>query len=45
MAYNHNLDTSPEHYPNVITTQTYEDRLQTIANLQDAGIMFVAGVF
>jgi biotin synthase len=29
-AYNHNLDTSPEHYPKVITTRTYEDRLQNI---------------
>jgi biotin synthase len=42
-AYNHNLDTSPEHYPNVITTRTYEDRLQTIANVRDAGISVCCG--
>jgi biotin synthase len=42
-AYNHNLDTSPEHYPNVITTRTYEDRLETIANVRDAGISVCCG--
>jgi len=42
-AYNHNLDTSPEHYPNVITTRSYEDRLQTIANVRDAGISVCCG--
>jgi len=42
-AYNHNLDTSPEHYPNVITTRTYEDRLQTIANVREAGISVCCG--
>jgi len=42
-AYNHNLDTSPEHYPNVITTRTYEDRLQTISNVRDAGIQVCCG--
>lgn len=42
-AYNHNLDTSPEHYPNVITTRSYEDRLQTIANVRDAGIQVCCG--
>mmetsp|Transcript_21030 Transcript_21030/g.49983 ORF Transcript_21030/g.49983 Transcript_21030/m.49983 type:complete len:448 (+) Transcript_21030:221-1564(+) len=42
-SYNHNLDTSPEHYPNVITTRTYEDRLQTIANVRDAGIQVCCG--
>jgi biotin synthase len=42
-AYNHNLDTSPEHYPKVITTRTYEDRLQTIANVRDAGISVCCG--
>jgi biotin synthase len=42
-AYNHNLDTSPEHYPNVITTRKYEDRLQTIANVRDAGISVCCG--
>ncbi|KAL3915976.1 MAG: hypothetical protein SGILL_005392 [Bacillariaceae sp.] len=42
-AYNHNLDTSPEHYPNVITTRSYEDRLETIANVRDAGIQVCCG--
>jgi biotin synthase len=42
-AYNHNLDTSPEHYPNVISTRTYEDRLNTIANVRDAGISVCCG--
>ncbi len=42
-AYNHNLDTSPEFYPSVITTRTYEDRLQTIANVRDAGISLCCG--
>ncbi|HEY1120190.1 MAG TPA: radical SAM protein, partial [Haloferula sp.] len=31
-AYNHNLDTSREHYPNIVTTHTYDDRLRTIRN-------------
>lgn len=42
-AYNHNLDTSPEHYPNVISTRTYEDRLNTIANVREAGISVCCG--
>lgn len=42
-AYNHNLDTSPEHYPNVISTRSYEDRLDTIANVRDAGISVCCG--
>lgn len=42
-AYNHNLDTSPEHYPKVITTRSYEDRLNTIANVREAGISVCAG--
>jgi len=42
-AYNHNLDTSPEHYPKVITTRSYEDRLQTISNVRDAGIQVCCG--
>ena len=33
-AYNHNLDTSREHYPKIITTRSYDDRLQTIANVR-----------
>lgn len=42
-AYNHNLDTSPEHYPSVITTRTYEERLNTISNVRDAGISVCCG--
>jgi len=41
--YNHNLDTSPEHYGNVITTRTYQDRLDTIGAVQDAGINVCSG--
>src|SRR6201996_3227694 len=36
--YNHNLDTSPEYYRHIISTRTYEDRLDTLANVRDAGI-------
>ena len=42
-AYNHNLDTSPEHYPKVITTRSYEDRLETISNVREAGISVCCG--
>jgi biotin synthase len=42
-AYNHNLDTSPEHYGDVITTRTYEDRLNTLQNVRDAGINVCCG--
>ncbi|MGA0845284.1 MAG: biotin synthase BioB, partial [Luteolibacter sp.] len=42
-AYNHNLDTSPEHYPNIVSTHSYEDRLRTIRNVQDAGISVCCG--
>ena len=42
-AYNHNLDTSPEHYPNIVTSHTYADRLRTIRNVQDAGISVCCG--
>mmetsp|Transcript_69217 Transcript_69217/g.150624 ORF Transcript_69217/g.150624 Transcript_69217/m.150624 type:complete len:397 (+) Transcript_69217:45-1235(+) len=42
-AYNHNLDTSPEHYPNVVTTRTYADRLETLANVREAGISVCCG--
>ncbi|EJD55456.1 biotin synthase, BioB [Auricularia subglabra TFB-10046 SS5] len=42
-AINHNLDTSREFYPQVITTRTYDDRLQTIANVRDAGIHVCSG--
>lgn len=42
-AYNHNLDTSREFYPSVITTRTYDERLETIANVRDAGISVCSG--
>ncbi|CAI5955272.1 unnamed protein product [Closterium sp. NIES-65] len=42
-AYNHNLDTSREFYPNVISTRTYDDRLQTIAYARNAGISVCSG--
>lgn len=41
--YNHNLDTSPEFYGQVITTRTYQDRLDTLAHVRDAGIHVCAG--
>ncbi|KAJ3157613.1 biotin synthase [Geranomyces michiganensis] len=42
-AYNHNLDTSREHYPKVITTRSYDDRLETLAAVRDAGISVCSG--
>jgi len=42
-AYNHNLDTSREYYPQVITTRTYDDRLDTISHVRDAGISVCSG--
>src|SRR5262249_52613687 len=36
--YNHNLDTSPEYYGAIITTRTYQDRLDTLAHVREAGI-------
>jgi biotin synthase len=41
--YNHNLDTSPEFYGEVITTRTYDDRLDTLANVRDAGVKLCCG--
>lgn len=41
--YNHNLDTSEEYYPNVITTRSYQDRLDTLANVRDAGMNVCCG--
>jgi biotin synthase len=41
--YNHNLDTSPEFYGDVITTRTYSDRLNTLANVRDAGMKICSG--
>jgi len=42
-AYNHNLDTSPEYYENIITTRTYQDRLDTIKRVRNAGINVCCG--
>ena len=42
-AYNHNLDTSEEHYDKVITTRTYDDRLETLANVRNAKISVCSG--
>lgn len=42
-AYNHNLDTSPEFYGNIITTRTYEDRLRTLEHVRSAGISVCCG--
>jgi biotin synthase len=42
-AYNHNLDTSPEFYGEIITTRTYDDRLRTLAHVRDAGITVCCG--
>ncbi|MEJ1969424.1 MAG: biotin synthase BioB [Rhizomicrobium sp.] len=41
--YNHNLDTSPEYYREIITTRTYQDRLETLAHVRDAGIAVCCG--
>ncbi|PCJ93654.1 MAG: biotin synthase BioB [Porticoccaceae bacterium] len=41
--YNHNLDTSPEYYGEVITTRTYADRLNTLGNVRKAGMKVCAG--
>jgi biotin synthase len=41
--YNHNLDTSPEYYGEVITTRTYQDRLDTLSNVRAAGMKVCCG--
>lgn len=41
--YNHNLDTSPEHYASIITTRSYQDRLDTLQHVRDAGMKVCAG--
>ncbi|OCG10593.1 biotin synthase BioB [Gilliamella apicola] len=41
--YNHNLDTSPEFYQQIITTRTYSERLQTLAYVRQAGIKICSG--
>ena len=42
-AYNHNVDTSEEHYSDIITTRTYHDRLNTLGNVRKAGISVCSG--
>jgi biotin synthase len=42
-AYNHNLDTSREHYRSIIKTRTYDDRLRTLENVRKAGIAVCCG--
>lgn len=41
--YNHNIDTSAEYYRHVVTTRTYQDRLDTLANLRRAGVKLCCG--
>jgi biotin synthase len=41
--YNHNIDTSPEHYEKVITTRTFDDRLETLENVRNSGINVCSG--
>jgi biotin synthase len=41
--YNHNLDTSPEYYKEIITTRTYQNRIDTLANISNAGINVCSG--
>ena len=42
-AYNHNLDTSREHYRSIVSTRTYDDRLSTLENVRRAGITVCSG--
>jgi biotin synthase len=42
-AYNHNLDTSPEFYPEIVSTHTFDDRLNTIAAVQQSGMSVCCG--
>jgi biotin synthase len=42
-AYNHNIDSSPEFYPSIVTTHTYQDRLNTIKSVQKAGMDVCCG--
>ncbi len=42
-AYNHNLDTSDEHYTEIISTRTYKDRLETLNNVEKAGLSVCCG--
>lgn len=42
-AYNHNIDTSPEYYPEIVTTHSFSDRLNTISSVQKAGMAVCCG--
>lgn len=42
-AYNHNLDTSREFYPSIISTRSYDERLQTLSHVRDAGLNVCSG--
>jgi biotin synthase len=42
-AYNHNVDTSPDHYETIITTRTFQDRLDTIANVRQTDVTVCSG--
>jgi biotin synthase len=42
-AYNHNIDTSPEFYPEIVSTHTFQDRLKTIAAVQASGMSVCSG--
>ncbi len=42
-TYNHNIDTSPEHYPNIVTTHSFDDRLKTIRAVQEQGMSVCCG--
>ncbi|KFA69481.1 hypothetical protein S40285_08929 [Stachybotrys chlorohalonatus IBT 40285] len=43
MAYNHNMDTSHEFYPSIISTRTYDERLKTLSHVRDAGVNVCSG--
>src|SRR2546430_5551513 len=42
-SYNHNIDTSPEFYPEIVSTHTFQDRLNTIAAVQESGLSVCCG--
>merc|ERR1711995_85350 len=42
-AYNHNLDTSPEHYDRIISTRTYQERLEALQRVRKAGVPLCCG--
>jgi biotin synthase len=42
-SYNHNIDTSPEYYPQIITTRTFRDRIETLKYVREAGISICSG--